>query len=157
MTDSVDHVNQMGAALPDDVLELAHTLMHRVRACRHQAMRDGPHDLTHLETKVLAYFARHPGHTQRDLALHAGRDKAQLARLVGGLRERGLLDAQADPQDRRVTRLQPSAAGRVLLKAWQAQDRRLSRQAVRGLSADDQARLIAGLQQVIANLADDGG
>jgi len=143
------------AAADDDVLELAHTLMHRVRARRYQALREGPQELSHLETKVLGFFARQPGATQRDLAQHSGRDKAQLTRLVGGLRERGLLDAQADPQDGRITRLQPSAAGRVLLKALQAQDRRLSRQAVRGLTALEQAQLQALMQRVIRNLDDD--
>jgi hypothetical protein len=35
-----------------------------------------------MEGKVLGFFARHPGATQRDLAQHSGRDKAQLARLI---------------------------------------------------------------------------
>jgi hypothetical protein len=34
-----------------------------------------------MEGKVLGFFARHPGATQRDLAQHSGRDKAAVATL----------------------------------------------------------------------------
>src|SRR5215469_14992448 len=85
----------------DDVLELIHTVMHQYRARQYRLLKEGPHDITHMDGKVLGFFNRHPGATQSDLAQHSGRDKAQLARLIKGLRERELLRAEADEHDRR--------------------------------------------------------
>lgn len=47
------------------------------------------------------------------LISHSGCDKGQLARLVGGLRERGLLDGRADENDRRnlLLHLTPGGGG----------------------------------------------
>jgi DNA-binding MarR family transcriptional regulator len=106
-----------------------------------------------METKVLGFFGRHPGATQTDLAQHSGRDKAQLARLIKGLREQGLLDAQADTVDRRSVRLALTAQGRAVLDALEQASAHLAVQAVAGLSAEEQGQLLALLQRVRQNLA----
>lgn len=121
MRQSVDHVNHQPASA-DELLELLHAVVHRLRAHRPPA-GDGADALTPLELRVLGFFARHPGATQRDLAEHSGRDKGQLARLLAGLRERGWLVAEVDPADRRQTRLQLSAQARRQHEAVQAQRR----------------------------------
>ena len=105
MRNKVDIVNRSAELADDDVLELVHAVMHDYRSLQYRALRDGPHDITHMDSKVLAFFGRHPGATQSDLAQHSGRDKAQLARLIKGLREQGLLDGVADAADRRNLRL----------------------------------------------------
>lgn len=153
MPNEDDKVNHMGRAPDDDVLELAHRLMHDVRALQVQVLRDGPHDITHMDSKVLGYFAHHPNATQSDLAQHSGRDKAQMARLIKGLRERGLLHGEADQQDRRNVRLSLTAEGRAVHKALGRQGAKLRDQAVAGLSAQQRQQLIVLLQQVRANLA----
>ena len=76
-----------------------------------------------MEHKVLGFFCRHPGATQSDLASHAGRDKSQLARLIAGLRARGLLDAQPDPGRPPQPALHPTAAARAAQQAAQRQAR----------------------------------
>ncbi len=157
MPKSIDHVKQSAgspAAAADDVLEAIHAVMHLFRSRQYGMLRDGPHDLTHLEGKVLGFFARHPGATQRELALHSGRDKGQLARLIGGLKERGLLDARADEADRRNMLLEPTADGRALQQALQRQERRVSARAVAGLSREERLRLVELLRRVQANLED---
>lgn len=121
MRQSVDHVNHQPASA-DELLELLHAVVHRLRAHRPPA-GDAADALTPLELRVLGFFARHPGATQRDLAEHSGRDKGQLARLLAGLRERGWLVAEVDPADRRQTRLQLSAQARRRHEAVQAQRR----------------------------------
>ncbi|TFY97416.1 MarR family winged helix-turn-helix transcriptional regulator [Ramlibacter rhizophilus] len=148
MRKSVDTVNHIGVKTPGDVLESVHQLMHLVRA--HRQREAG--GLGHMEGKVLAYFARHPGSTQRDLAAQMQRDKGQLARLVAGLRERGLLEASPDPGDRRSVLLAPSDEGRRLLQSLRRHAGRLSAAAVRGLGADEQETLLALLARVRANL-----
>lgn len=153
MRKSMDNVNHSDGAEPEHVLELIHTVMHQVRSQQYQVLRDGPHTITHMETKVLGFFGRHPGATQTDLAQHSGRDKAQLARLIKGLREQGLLDAQADTVDRRSVRLALTAQGRAVLDALEQASAHLAVQAVAGLSAAEQGQLLALLQRVRQNLA----
>ena len=147
-----DNVNQSGKVQAPEVLDLVHTVMHQYRSLQYQVLRDGPHDITHMESKVLGYFGRHPGTTQSDLALHSGRDKAQLARLVKGLRDRALVAGTADAADRRSVSLSLTAAGRSVLATLERQTRRLNAQAVAGFSAAEQRQLVALLERVRANL-----
>ncbi|MEO8806128.1 MAG: MarR family transcriptional regulator [Burkholderiaceae bacterium] len=130
--------------------------MHSYRSQQYRFLRDGPHDITHMDGKVLGFFGRHRGATQKDLALHSGRDKAQLARLIKGLRDRGLLAAEADETDRRNVRLSLTADGRAVQRALQQQARKLSAEAVAGLSAAEQQQLLALLRRVASNVAGEG-
>lgn len=155
MRKKIDNVNQSARNNPaadEDVLELVHTVMHQYRSQQYQVLRDGPHDITHMESKVLGFFARRPGATQSELAEHSGRDKAQLARLIKGLRERELLAGEADPADRRNLRLTLTPDGQSVLRTLQQQARRLAAQAVAGMTAAEQQQLAALLQRVKANL-----
>lgn len=152
MQESVDKVNRQDPA-SDEVLELVHQVMHQFRSQLFQALRQGAHEVTHMESKVLRFFVRHPGATQSDLVQHTGRDKAQLARLIKGLRERGLLNAVADEADRRNLRLTPTDEGLAIQRALQRQARELEAQAVTGLAAADKAQLLDLLRRVQANLA----
>lgn len=125
----------------DDVLELIHTIMHQYRSQQYRLLRDGPHDITHMEGKVLLYFGNHPGATQSDLSAHSGRDKAQLARLVKGLRDRELLAARSNPDDRRNVHLALTAQGEALQKSLIQQGKRLGAVAVEGFAAEEREQL----------------
>ena len=153
MNPSLDNVNHKSRASADQVLELVHAVMHQVRASQFHAVRDGPHSITPMEVKVLAFFGRHPGATQSDLSQHSGRDKAQLARLIKGLRERGLLHGQADEDDRRNCRLALTDQGLAMQQAMAQQTRRLAAQAVAGMSLQERQQLSALLERVHHNLA----
>jgi DNA-binding MarR family transcriptional regulator len=146
-----DNVNQTKAR-PQDVLDLVHTVMHRYRSQQYQVLRGGPHDITHMESKVLDYFGRHPGATQSDLSGHSGRDKAQLARLIKTLRDRDLLAGKAGDADRRSVHLTLTANGESVLRALQQQAQRLNAKAVAGLSKTEQRQFAELLQHVKANL-----
>jgi DNA-binding MarR family transcriptional regulator len=150
--ESNDNVNHCREQRPDAVLELVHTIMHQYKSRQFQALRDGQHELTHMEAKVLGYFGHHPGATQSDLSRHSGRDKAQLARLITALRERGLLQGEADAADRRNTRLSLTDAGRAIQQAAQREAEILNELAVRGMSAQQQQALLDLLQHVKLNL-----
>jgi DNA-binding MarR family transcriptional regulator len=151
MRKSIDIVNQ-SAATDDSVLEIIHTVMHQYRAQQFRVLRDGPHDITHMDSKVLGFFGRNPGATQSDLAQHSGRDKAQLARLIKGLRDQGLLNGEADPSDRRNTRLTLTDAGQAVRRALQQQGKRLNATAVAGMGDAERKKLVALLQRVSQNL-----
>lgn len=152
MRKSVDKVNSKDIPAEDAVLELVHTVMHQFRSQQYRALEGAQDGLTHMEGKVLGFFARHAGATQSELAQHSGRDKAQLARLIKGLRERGLLSAEADDADRRNVRLQLTDEGQAMLRTLRLQGRKLEARAVAGLSADQRQRLIELLLRVKRNL-----
>ena len=136
----------------NDALETMHATMHAYRALQYRFLRDGPHPITHMDGKVLGYFGQHPGTTQRDLADHSGRDKAQLARLVKGLRDQGLLRAEPDPADRRNVKLFLTDEGQAIRLALKQQSTRLSALAVAGFSRTERDQLLGLLQRVKENL-----
>jgi DNA-binding MarR family transcriptional regulator len=148
----VDQVNQNPPSPALEVLERVHAIMHLYRSAQQRSLRAGPHDLAHMEIKVLGFFARRPGATQSDLAAHSGRDKAQLARLIRGLRDRGLLDAKADETDKRSTRLALSEAGKEMFAALHRHDGALAEAALDGIAEEDRATLLDLLERVRANL-----
>jgi DNA-binding MarR family transcriptional regulator len=148
----VDEVNQNPPSPALEVLERVHAIMHLYRSAQQRSLRAGPHDLAHMEIKVLGFFARRPGATQSDLAAHSGRDKAQLARLIRGLRDRGLLDATADETDKRSTRLALSEDGKAMFAALNRHDGALAETALEGIAEADRATLLDLLERVRANL-----
>jgi len=154
MRHTVDKVNQEAG---DDVFDAIHTLMHLYRSRQFRVLRDTAHELTHLEAKVLGYFARHPGAMAGDLAAHSGRDKAQLARLMAGLKARGLIEATVDETDRRRQANQLTAAGLAVHHTIQREVRHVAKRSLEGLSDSERAQLLALLQRVRANLEEGEG
>jgi DNA-binding MarR family transcriptional regulator len=137
---------------PGDLLELVHSIMHDYRSLQYRFLRDGPHDITHMDGKVLEFFARHPGASQTDLVAHSNRDKAQLGRLIKGLKERGLLKGEADADDRRSIRLRLTSRGKEVQSVLRQQAKRLSEKAVAGLGPTEQQQLLSLLRAVKENL-----
>ena len=152
MQKQVDQVNQIHERDAPQVIEHMHAIMHLYRSQQQRSLREAQHDLAHMEVKVLGFFARHPGGSPSDLVAHSGRDKAQVARLIRGLRERGLLDAEADAVDRRSTRLTLSDAGRALYTELHSHDGELAEAALAGMSEQESATLRELLGRVRANL-----
>jgi len=151
MQNKVDLVNQVDDAA-ELVFESIHTLMHQYRALQFAAIRDDELGLTHMEGKVLGYFARHPGASQSDLAQHSGRDKAQLTRLIARLKEADLLQATADERDRRSMRLHLTPRGQILHASLQQHGRQLAAKAMQGIAPEQRTTLLQLLQQIKGNL-----
>lgn len=135
-----------------ELLDRLHTLMHRVKGRMHRAARDESDRLAPMEARALAYFARHPGSSQSALVLHAGRDKAQIARIVKLLVERGLLQAEPDPQDRRSLRLDVTEAGRAMQRRMHRQRVQIEAELLDVLSEAQRRQLLALLDRVLAAL-----
>lgn len=148
----VDNVNQKPGALPEEIFEAIHALMHLFRAEQYRHFRDGPHQLTHMEGRTLGFIARHPGATPKDLMEHSGRDKGQLARLLKTLKDQKLVVEQANPSDKRSVRLSLSRKGADIHKHLQNQVKRLAKVAVKELTIKEQETLAALLHKVKANL-----
>src|ERR1700753_149352 len=93
---SVDNITRKSVNASDEVFDLIHTIMHLFRSQQYRGLPDGSRHLTHMEGKLVSFFARHPGATLSDLVAHFARDKGQIARLIKSLKEAGLLSAQKD-------------------------------------------------------------
>ena len=152
MENLVDDVNHLPAAQDGEILEAIHEIMHLYRAQQYRSLRATTHELTHMENKALGYIARHPGATGRDLVQRSGRDKAQVARLVQGLRDKGLVDARPDPADRRSTRLYLSASGEAVHAEAHQAGMVLAARALAGLDEDERRQLAALLGRVQEDL-----
>ena len=152
MRKSVDNVNGRVATDPGNLLDAVQAVAHLVRSRQLQALRGGQDGLTPLETRVLFYFAHHPGASLRELTEHSGRDKGQLGRLVGGLREHGWLRAESDEADRRVTRFFLTDEALKQQQSMLKQRSVLADAAGQGLSAAERQQLNAPLERGRANL-----
>ena len=142
----VDDVNH--GARDDGVFEAIHEIMHLFRAQQYHALRATAHALTHMENRALGYVARHPGASQRELVQRSGRDKAQVTRLVQGLRDKGMVEVRADEADRRGTRLYLTADGAAVHAEVRQHGLALAAQALSGLDDAERGQLEALLGRV---------
>ncbi|MFC5478602.1 MarR family winged helix-turn-helix transcriptional regulator [Massilia suwonensis] len=156
MKKPVDKVNQNPAPSAQDVFEAIHSIMHLYRARQMRTPADtganAEPELTHMEGKVLGFFARNPDATLSDLVAHSGRDKAQLTRLIRALRDRELLEARADAADKRSTRLRLSSGGEALHALRHRQGAAAAEAALAGLPDAEREQLAVLLERVRANL-----
>ncbi len=136
---------------PHDVLDAVQTLMHQYKSHMHQALRAQDGGIGPMEARALGFVARHPGSSASDLVAHSGRDKAQIARLLQQLLDRGLLAREADPEDGRRQRLALTDSGRAAQRVMGRQRQRFAAVLTTGLAADEQALLLALLARVVAN------
>lgn len=145
LVDDVNHHVAVDALARDgELFEAIHEIMHLYRAQQYRSLRATAHELTHMENKALGYIARHPGATGRDLVQRSGRDKAQVTRLVQGLREKSLVEARTDAADRRSTRLYLTAGGAAVHAELHEAGLALAAEALSGLD-DAERRQLAGL------------
>lgn len=147
-----DKVKKDTPNAPDEIFESIHRVMHLIRSKQYQVLRDCPYQLTHMEDKILGFFARHPGATLSDLAADSGRDKGQLARLIKTLRAHDLLSAKEDANDKRSVRLQLTREGSKVHATLRRELKHATEIAVRNLTADDRAQLVRLLHQLRANM-----
>ncbi|WP_341887225.1 MarR family winged helix-turn-helix transcriptional regulator [Variovorax sp. YR752] len=160
MPKSVAKVNHIGGAgaTPDpavaDVGEKLHALVHRLRQHQRQELLGQSDEATPMEWRALAFFAGRPGACARDLVEHSGRDKAQVARLVRLLIERGCLEASAAPNDQRVQQLHLTAAGRREAQRLREARERIDRRMMSALSAQDRRRLCELLDRLHDSLGE---
>jgi DNA-binding MarR family transcriptional regulator len=160
MPHKVDKVNRKVEAAGDpreagaDIGEKLHALVHRMRRHLQHTVRDRPDAGTPMEWRALGFFARQPGACARDLVEHSGRDKAQVARLVRGLVDRGFLEAATPTQDQRVQPLRLSAAGRQEARRMQLQRERIDQRMLASLDERERRMLSDLLDRMHAALGE---
>jgi DNA-binding MarR family transcriptional regulator len=150
---SVDNINRKSVNASDEVFDLIHTIMHLFRSQQYRGLPDVSRHMTHMEGKLLSFFARYPGATLSDLVAHSARDKGQLARLIKSLKEGGLLSVQKDQKtDRRSVGLELTRAGHTVHRTLHRQSERLAMLAVKDLDTEKRHQLLVLLRQVRNNL-----
>lgn len=135
-----------------DVFEAMHDLMHAYRARMVRAMTAVHSELTFNEVRALNFIGRHPGATQKELVRHSGADKAQVARMLGLLQDKGWLERQPNAEDKRSRCLTLSAEGAALYQALRAARRTLSASVLAGCDEATQTQLLVLLERVRSNL-----
>ena len=145
------------AALADELVEALSTVRRRLRAAARPSWPGGP--LTGAEVEVVRLVRREPGTSISDAARRLGVAPNTVSTLARGLVDRGWLDTERDPDDRRVVRMTLRPAARRRIERWRdtrtarveaALDRLPRRQ------RDDLARALPALL-ALADELDDGG
>ena len=95
------------------------------------------HDLTMWGYVVLCALDGGPVRTQAVLAEAIGADKTRIIRTLDDLQDRGHIERQVDPEDRRVRLLAITAAGQQVKDAAQAEIQRGEERWLGMLSADE--------------------
>jgi len=133
---------------PTDVFEAMHDLLHVYRAHLVRSLAAFHPDLTQNEVRALMFVGRHPGTTQRDLVAHSGADKAQVARMVAALQDKGLLESAPNAEDKRSRCLRLSAQGAALHGALRDARRELATLLLGGCDHATQTQLLGLLARV---------
>lgn len=141
----------MSSSISADVFELLHDLLHLFRARLLESLEAVQPGLTFNEFRVLMHAGRHPGITQKELVEHSHTDKAQMARMLAQLQDRGWLERSASEADKRVRCLQLSAQGQQLFDSLRARREQIAQELLQDFPAAEQAQLRALLQQALSS------
>ena len=131
----------MSSSLAADVFEVLHDLMHLFRARLLQSLERIQPGLTFNEFRILMHTGRHPGITQKELVEHSHTDKAQMARMLTQLQDKGWLERSASEADKRVRCLQLSAQGQQLFAQLKNQREQIAAELLGDFPANQQKQL----------------
>jgi len=106
------------------------------------------HGLTMWGYVVLLALDRASMRTQAALAEAIGADKTRIIRTLDDLQERGHIERQPDPDDRRVRLLSISDSGRAVMEAAQADVQRGEERWLGELSADERRVFLTVLRRL---------
>ena len=118
-----------------------------------QESRDIP--MTSAQLQIVARLKRNEGQSQATLAGVLDIDPMTLSRHVDRMEAAGLVERRACPQDRRARRVVVTDKARELVEPMRARALALYEEAQAGLTQEQRAALVAGLETLIANLAAD--
>lgn len=130
-------VNQIDDAT---LLELFHELVHAFRTTLQTAIAGDESGLAMMEARALGFIACHDGATAGDLAKSSGRDKGQIARLLGELVVRGLV-VRAEGSDRRTHTLHLTTEGKSVHRRLERRHRRAAAAMFASFSPAERATL----------------
>lgn len=109
--------------------------------------------LTRSQWWVLNHLFRNNGVTQSELAEILEVEKPTLGRLLDRLEQKGWVRREADANDRRVKRVFLTKEVEPAIKTMRSAAAEMRRDAVAGLSAEQQERFVDSLLTIKANLS----
>ena len=136
----------MSSSIAAEVFEVLHDLLHLFRARLLESLEAVQPGLTFNEFRILMHTGRHPGITQKELVEHSHTDKAQMARMLTQLQDKGWLERSASEADKRVRCLQLSAQGQQLFAQLKNQREQIAAELLRDFPVEQQTQLHALLQ-----------
>lgn len=113
-----------------------------------------PFGLSLAQWTVLRTVLISPESSQADIAAACGLNVMNVSRAVGGLREKGLVNAADDPRNQRRKMLTATPLGESIGSDLAERERLLYDHVFDGLPADEVERLDAAINQVISRLAE---
>lgn len=131
----------MSSSIAADVFEVLHDLLHLFRARLLQSLEAVQPGLTFNEFRILMHTGRHPGITQKELVEHSHTDKAQMARTLAQLQDKGWLERSASEADKRVRCLQLSTRGQQLFDQLRSRREQIATELLSDFPAAQQALL----------------
>lgn len=134
---------------PVQIFDALHELLRIFRARMRQRLAAVHPDLSFGELRVLMQVGAHPGCAQKALVERSHIDKAQMARLLTQLQDKGWLLRSESAHDRRVRELRLSAAGQRLFRQLAAQRATLAAELLQGCPPAQQAQLQRLLAQAL--------
>ncbi|MDI9332001.1 MAG: MarR family transcriptional regulator [Alphaproteobacteria bacterium] len=108
-------------------------------------------DLRPVDFSVLSVIHHNPGVTSRELCASLNLLPPNLVGLIRGLEQRGLIERQPHPLDRRAQGLHATAAGIELMQQAETRASSIEREVATRLSPQEQAQLIEMLQRIYLN------
>jgi len=108
--------------------------------------------LTRSQWWVLNHLFRNDGTTQSELAVVLEIEKASLGRLLDRMEAKGWVRREADASDRRAKRVYLTPEVEPAIKAMRAAAAELRRDALAGLSAEQQEQFVDALLAIKGNL-----
>jgi len=145
MADSVDR-----KALDSRALHAARMLVDRMRRLYRDLERTTGAPIA--LNRALVCIANDPGMPASRLAFELGLQASAVSHILRALVERGWAERNRDPADQRSVRLDLTAAGREVLQASSGKALGTMQRAVRSLSIDEVAGLIAGLEALLLRI-----
>jgi DNA-binding MarR family transcriptional regulator len=104
------------------------------------------HDISMWGYAVLTALRDEPMRAQAALARSIGADKTRIIAILDELQERGLIEREADPADRRVRLLRLTTAGRSLQRGVQTEIRAAEATLLDQLAPADRRAFLQALQ-----------
>jgi DNA-binding MarR family transcriptional regulator len=108
-------------------------------------------DISAPQLIVLAYVANKEADSAASLCKSISYDPGAMTRMIDRLQEKGLIRRVPNPQDRRATNLELTAAGRALYPQLLAAKENVQTQFLRGFSKDEVRLLERLLSRLLEN------
>jgi DNA-binding MarR family transcriptional regulator len=124
-----------------DAEELADATRQLRRAARGNAGSPWPPNLTSAQLDLLRVVRRRPGVSVGTCAQELGIASNTVSTLIGQLSDAGFIERRADAADRRIARLELTAAARREVDAWRSRQSAALAEAMMALDPEDAEHL----------------